>query len=199
MKRNRKLIGLLAVTSILTVMVFSTLAFFTAEDNAINRLTTGNVNILLNDDTILDEELVPFPEEGLIGFVPGDVVDKIVSVTNTGDNPVWVRISIDPSITPGQIEDEIQTQAVLDFQYITMDLNIGSEGDWMLGADGWYYYKTILDPGETTANLFTTVSFDIEMGNEYMNAYIEIPIDAEAVQSQNNGDTVEDAEGWPTI
>lgn len=195
MKRNRKLIGLLAVTSILTVMVFSTLAFFTAEDNAINRLTTGNVNILLNDDTILDEELVPFPEEGLIGFVPGDVVDKIVSVTNTGANPVWVRVDLNPSVTPGTQFTGQEGIPQLSTQFMSMNINLA---DWTLGTDGWYYFNEVLNPGETTDNLFTTVTFSTAMGNSYMNAMFFIGVDAEGVQSQNNGATVGDAIGWPS-
>ena len=190
MKRNKRIIAVLAITSILAVMVFQTLAFFTAEDTALNRVTMGNVALILNDDTIdpETEEPEPFPEEGFNLVMPGDVVDKIVSVTNDGDNPIWVRIKLDRSIIlAGEAAD-------VDFNVLGLDLN---DEDWTEGEDGWFYYNEILAPGETTENLFTQVTFPTSLGNAFMNAKVEIDVLAQGVQSQNNGLTVQEAAGWP--
>lgn len=190
MKRNKRIIAVLAITSILAVMVFQTLAFFTAEDTALNRVTMGNVALILNDDTINPEteELEPFPVEGFDLVMPGDVIDKIVSVTNDGDNPIWVRIRLDRSILlAGEAAD-------VDFNVLGLDLN---DEDWTEGADGWFYYNEVLAPGETTENLFTQVTFPTSLGNEFMNAEVEIDVLAQGVQSQNNGLTVQEATGWP--
>lgn len=190
MKRNKRIIAVLAITSILAVMVFQTLAFFTAEDTALNRVTMGNVALILNDDTIdpETEELEPFPVEGFDLVMPGDVIDKIVSVTNDGDNPIWVRIRLDRSILlAGEAAD-------VDFNVLGLDLN---DEDWTEGADGWFYYNEILAPGETTENLFTQVTFPTSLGNAFMNAKVEIDVLAQGVQSQNNGVTVQEAAGWP--
>lgn len=184
MKINKKIVSLLAIISILSVMVFSTLAYFTAEDSALNKITTGNVDIELHDETLNDkEELVAFPEDGFAGIMPGDVVSKVVNVKNTGDNPVWIRVALDKSIIEG-----------LDFDGITLDINTA---DWTLGEDGWYYYNKLVNPAEVTSNLLTEVSFDKLLGNEYFDAHVEINVSAQAVQSQNNGTTVLEAEGWP--
>lgn len=190
MKRNKRIIAVLAITSILAVMVFQTLAFFTAEDTALNRVTMGNVALILNDDTINPEteELEPFPVEGFDLVMPGDVVDKIVSVTNDGDNPIWVRIKLDRSIIlAGEAAD-------VDFNVLGLDLN---DEDWTEGEDGWFYYNEILAPDETTENLFTQVTFPTSLGNAFMNAEVEIDVLAQGVQSQNNGLTVQEATGWP--
>ena len=190
MKRNKRIIAVLAITSILAVMVFQTLAFFTAEDTALNRVTMGNVALILNDDTINPEteELEPFPVEGFDLVMPGDVIDKIVSVTNDGDNPIWVRIRLDRSILlAGEAAD-------VDFNVLGLDLN---EEDWTEGEDGWFYYNEILAPDETTENLFTQVTFPTSLGNAFMNAEVEIDVLAQGVQSQNNGVTVQEATGWP--
>ena len=190
MKRNKRIIAVLAITSILAVMVFQTLAFFTAEDTALNRVTMGNVALILNDDTKNPETkaLEPFPEEGFNLVMPGDVIDKIVSVTNAGDNPIWVRIKLDRSII---LADEA---ADVDFNVLGLDLN---DEDWTEGEDGWFYYNEILAPGETTENLFTQVTFPTSLGNAFMNAEVEIDVLAQGVQSQNNGVTVQEAAGWP--
>ncbi len=190
MKRNKRIIAVLAITSILAVMVFQTLAFFTAEDTALNRVTMGNVALILNDDTINPEteELEPFPVNGLSLVMPGDVIDKIVSVTNDGDNPIWVRIRLDRSILlAGEAAD-------IDFNVLGLDLN---DEDWTEGEDGWFYYNEILAPDETTENLFTQVTFPTSLGNAFMNAEVEIDVLAQGVQSQNNGVTVQEATGWP--
>ncbi|WP_313127146.1 hypothetical protein [Proteiniclasticum ruminis] len=190
MKKNKRIIAVLAITSILAVMVFQTLAFFTAEDTALNRVTMGNVALILNDDTINPETeaLEPFPEEGFNLVMPGDVVDKIVSVTNDGDNPIWVRIKLDRSIIlAGEAAD-------VDFNVLGLDLN---DEDWTEGTDGWFYYNEIIAPGETTENLFTQVTFPTSLGNAFMNAKVEIDVLAQGVQSQNNGVTVQEAAGWP--
>lgn len=190
MKRNKRIIAVLAITSILAVMVFQTLAFFTAEDTALNRVTMGNVALILNDDTLdpETEDLVPFPEEGFSFVMPGDTVDKIVSVTNDGDNPIWVRVRLDRSLI---LADEA---ADIDFNVLGLDLNLE---DWTEGEDGWFYYKEILEPGVTTENLFTQVTFPTSLGNSFMNAEVEIDVLAQGVQSQNNGAAVSEATGWP--
>ncbi len=190
MKKNKRIIAVLAITSILAVMVFQTLAFFTADDTALNRVTMGNVALILNDDTINPETkaLEPFPVNGLSLVMPGDVIDKIVSVTNAGDNPIWVRIKLDRSILlAGEAAD-------IDFNVLGLDLN---DEDWTEGADGWFYYNEILAPDETTEKLFTQVTFPTSLGNAFMNAEVEIDVLAQGVQSQNNGLTVQEAAGWP--
>lgn len=184
MKLNKKMISLLAIISILSVMAFSTLAYFTAEEAVLNKITTGNVDIELHDETLnANNEWAPFPEDGLTGIMPGDVVSKKVNVANTGDNPVWIRVSLDKSITEA-----------LNFEGITLNINTV---DWIEGEDGWFYFKQVLSPNHTTSNLFTEVKFDKSLGNEYINALIEIDVSAQAVQSQNNGIEVLEVEGWP--
>lgn len=190
MKRNKRIIAALAIVSVLAVMVFQTMAYFTAEDTALNRVTMGNVSLILNDNTIdpEKEELVPFPEDGFSLVMPGDVIDKIVSVTNDGDNAIWVRVKLDRSlILAGESPEG-------DFSVLGLDLN---DEDWTEGEDGWFYYNRILAPGETTEDLFTAVTFPASLGNDYMNARVEIDVLAQGVQSQNNGVTVQEAAGWP--
>jgi hypothetical protein len=190
MKRNKRIIAALAIVSVLAVMVFQTLAFFTAEDTALNRVTMGNVSLILNDNTIdpETEELVPFPEDGFSLVMPGDVIDKIVSVTNDGDNAIWVRVKLDRSLILAGESPEGE------FSVLGLDLN---DEDWTEGEDGWFYYKRILAPGETTKDLFTAVTFPASLGNDYMNARVKIDVLAQGVQSANNGLTVQEATGWP--
>ena len=63
--------------------------------------------------------------------------------------------------------------------------------------DGYYYYTKALKPGEVTAPVFTSVTFNATMGNEYQNATATVDVFAQAVQTANNGDAVMNAQGWP--
>lgn len=68
--------------------------------------------------------------------------------------------------------------------------------DWT-ERDGYYYYNKALKPGEVTVPIFTAVTFNAAMGNEYQNAAATVDVFAQAVQTANNGDTVLNAQGWP--
>lgn len=69
--------------------------------------------------------------------------------------------------------------------------------NWTAGNDGYYYYHSALKPGETTAPIFSEVTFNADMGNEYQNATATVDVVAQAVQMANNGKTVMEAVGWP--
>ena len=70
--------------------------------------------------------------------------------------------------------------------------------DWELDTDGFYRYKSVLKPNETTTPILRSVEFKPAMDNVYQNARISVDISAQAVQYANNGTTVMAAQGWPT-
>ena len=84
-------------------------------------------------------------------------------------------------------------QLALSTDNITLDYNTT---DWTY-SDGYYYYNSPVDGDAFTNELFSSVAFDISLGNSYMDAVLSIDVDAEAVQYANNGATVLDAQGWP--
>ena len=120
--------------------------------------------------------------------MPGETADKVVYVENTGDNAFYTRIRLTNRITSAEQE------ALPDLDKIQLDIN---DADWELGTDGWYYYRSAVGKGETTAPLFTQVTLATDMGNGYMSAEISINVVAQAVQKANNGDTASQAAGWP--
>ena len=83
-------------------------------------------------------------------------------------------------------------------EYKGSRLHQNRSADWTLGPDGYLYCNKAIRPGETTAPLFTCVTFDAGMGNEYQDATATVHVAAEAVQTANNGVTALEALGWPT-
>lgn len=181
MKRKLLILSVLAIC--IATLAAGTLAFFTAEGKAHNVITTGGVEIAVQEWA--DEEKTK-PFENLSGVMPNTTVTKIAEVKNTGASDAWVRVSVEKNI-------RLQGEGTPDTALVELTINTT---DWT-EKDGYFYYTKALKPGEVTAPIFTAVTFKADMGNEYQNATATVDVSAQAVQTANNGDTVMDAKGWP--
>lgn len=182
MKRKILILSVLAI--LLAILAANTLAYFTADTTAHNVITTGNVDIALNE-WANEERTERFEKQ--IDVLPGTEVTKIVEVENVGTGTAWVRVQVVLDVYAEGGKEQLPPDPV------TLDFN---ETDWKY-FDGYYYYNYPLDPGETTEPLFTTVTFDPKMGNVYQNSTAHVDVNAYAVQSANNGEDVLSANGWP--
>lgn len=108
-------------------------AYLSDGDYADNQILIGSNEIEVT------EEFDP-PDE----LKPNSTFHKDVKITNTGESPCYIRVMV--KYTDMDIG-----------QYCTLDIN----NSWVAGADGYYYYPELLNPGEQTESLFTTV----EIGN----------------------------------
>lgn len=183
MKRKILILSVLAI--LIAMIAAGSLAYYTADTKAHNVITTGDVAIRLNEwaDEARTEKF-----ENQTGVMPGKDVTKIVEVKNVGTGSAWVCVQMFVDVYAENGEG-------LPPEPVKLDIN---DTDWTY-QDGYYYYNKPLAPGATTEPLFTTVSFDEQMGNEYQNAKAMIDITAIAVQSANNGETVLEATGWPSF
>ena len=181
MKKKLLILSLAAIC--LAITAIGTLAYFTSEGTAHNVITTGGVEIAVQEWA---DENKQTPFEDLKGIMPGMTVTKIAEIKNTGASDAWVRVKVEKNI-------KLQGKGTPDTGLVELTLNTT---DWT-EKDGYYYYKEALKPGEVTAPIFTAVTFKPDMGNEYQNATATVDVAAHAVQTANNGDTVMDAKGWP--
>lgn len=178
---KKKLSIVFGIIAILAVISVGTLAYFTSEQNAENVISAGNIKLEIHEKTASGED---FPEEGII-VMPGDTVSKIVTVENTGDHPLYLRVKL----TEGVSDEALTTDDCL-------DINI-NRSCW-LEKDGYYYYYRALQSGETTEQLFSEVYFDLyNIDNKYLGKHFTLNVAASAVQSENNGSDVLNAMGWP--
>lgn len=182
---KRKILILSVLVICLAMIAAGSLAYYTADTKAHNVITTGNVDIELNE-WANEERTEKF--ENQTGVMPGKDVTKIVEVKNVGTGSAWVCVQM-------FVDVYAENGKQLPTEPVKLDIN---DTDWTY-QDGYYYYNKPLAPGATTEPLFTTVSFDEQMGNEYQNAKAKIDITAIAVQSANNGETVLEATGWPSF
>ena len=182
--KKRMLTAALALCC-LAVLATGTLAYFTAEETAQNVITMGSLKMELVE---LNEEGKPWTN--VENIVPGMEVTKEAFVKNTGTVDFYTRVKITKTFVPAQGEEKPE----LNTKLVRLDIN---EKYWEPGNDGFYYYKKPVAPGEETKPLFTTVTFSTDMGNEYQNVQVIIDLEAQAVQSRNNGDSATKATGWP--
>ena len=183
---KKKIIAMMALVIVIAILGTGTLAYFTTKAVVHNVITSGAVGITLKE-TMLDDKGKEIPFVNQDGVMPGDGVSKIVRVQND-DEPAWIRIRVTE-----RINDEADSEDVISINY-----NLGTAPTQWTKKDGWFYYNKPLAKGETTDPLFKYVDFSGSgMDNDYQNATIEIGVEAQAVQSANNGTKVLEATGWP--
>ena len=171
--KKKAILILTVIAMTASLAVAGTLAWFTGKASVTNTFTAGSVDV-----AIYDENGEPV-EEGLTfdDFVPGDTKDKVVTFKNTGKSNAYVRVKVTPSWTVADGENALSADNVV------IDYNAD---DWVLGTDGWYYYKDVVKGGDFTTPLFYTVTFEPgDNDNDYQEATLNILIEAEAIQAEN--------------
>ncbi len=183
-KIKLRLLTIVVIAIIFTFCTQTTLAYYTTVGKATNVVTSGNIKFIIHETT---DQGTAFPEEGVY-IMPGEVVSKEVSIESDCEHPFYLRVKIVYGVNSEELSSED-----------CFKLNINEEY-WQL-VDGWYYYKDMVNPGETTPNFFSKVEI---VGNKVDSSYIgktlSLTVVAHAVQSENNpinGTNTFEALGWP--
>ena len=72
---KRKILAAAMIVICLSLLAYGTMAYFSSEDTAHNVITSGGVNIDLQEWAD-KEKTVPFPEDGVTGVMPGTVTKR---------------------------------------------------------------------------------------------------------------------------
>ena len=92
---KRKLLILSVLVICIATLAAGTLAYFTSEGTAHNVITTGGVEIAVQEWA---DEGRQTPFEDLTGIMPGMTVTKIAEIRNTGASEAWVRVKVEKNI-----------------------------------------------------------------------------------------------------
>ena len=183
-KSKMKLFIITLVAIVLTFMSQASYAYYTTAGKATNVVTSGNLRLLIHETT---DQGNPFPPEGVY-IMPGDVVSKKVTVENNCAHPFYLRVKVVYGINSQVLPVE---------DCFKLDMN---DTDWVF-HDGWYYYKNIVAPGETTPAVFSHVEIvGSKVDNSYIGKTLTLTVEAQAVQSENNPLTdnlIYTVSGWP--
>ena len=183
-KIKLKIFVVALVMALLTFLSHTTLAYYQTVGKATNVVTSGNIKFIIHETTDQGKE---FPEEGVY-IMPGDVVSKRVSIESICEHPFYLRVKLVYGVDSKELTAE---------ECFKLNLN---EEHWEL-HDGWYYYKNIVNPAETTPYIFSHVEIvGAKVNNDYLGKTLTLTVDAQAVQSENNPITdgkTYTASGWP--
>ena len=181
---KRKLVLTSAVVLILALLAAGTFAYFSKDARATNVITTGTINIDLYDKIEGGKETA----DGwtISGVMPGQPVEKIVSVKNTGTSPAWLRVKLGISVTGANGKPLNLTfgdeQDVLTF----------TTGDGWFYHGGYYYYNAPVAEQNSTADFFAkkdgqpTLMLNPQLPNDYQGCTVTVAVQAQAVQVKNN-------------
>lgn len=195
MKRKLLILSVLAIC--IATLAGGSWAYFTASETAHNVITSANVDIDLmekipNDDGSLSD----FPTNGITGVMPGTDVDKIVYVDNVGDGRAWIRVKTEISIVSSDGRP-LPTEVSIGNNTISV-VTPNTLSGWSKHTDGYYYYRSSVNPGSSTERFIETVSIASQAGNEYQNCTVYLTVTAQAVQTANNDTDPKSAQGWPS-
>lgn len=166
-----------------------TTAYYHVKSNAVvNQFSLGNITTELVEDFYQDKKTDTMTE-----FV------KTPQVNNTGADACLVRVRV--GITPENVVDKEVTIGNKKKPYLQiMDENGNNwiynntwSNDWWEYRDGWYYYKGVLNPGESTETLFSSVVVNYAQDSDWED--FDIVLYHESVQAEliHNGVTVTDS------
>lgn len=179
-----KLLAVALAASVLTFMSQGTLAYYSTVGRATNVVTSGNIRFIIHETT---DQGTEFSKDGVY-IVPGDIVSKRVSIESDCEHPFYLRVKVVYGVNSEELTAED-----------CFKLNINEE-HWEL-HDGWYYYKEVVDPDETTPYVFSHVEMvGSKVDNRYIGKTLTLTVNAQAVQSENNpldDGKVYTASGWP--
>ena len=185
MKKIKLKIAVIALAAILlTFCTQASLAYYTTIGRATNVVTTGDIRFIIHETT---DQGTPFPEEGVY-IVPGDIVSKQVTIESDCEQPFYLRVKLVYGVDGTALSAE---------ECFRVNIN---EAHWQL-VDGWYYYKGVVEPRQTTPHVFSQVEIvGSEVDNSYLGKTLTLSVVAQGVQSVHNpvnGTNTYEASGWP--
>lgn len=159
---KKKLILISIVLLIVTMVAGGSIAWFlSSPGEAVNKLKIGTVEVEIVEEGFTD-----------INKVEATTYDKNVQVRSLGTKGTYVRVRLVPEWSEPSLP-------VSNVQF-----NLGANTDWVLHADGYYYFKYFLKENEITSLLLNSVNFT-ELGPEYEDESFTLKVVTEGVQRTN--------------
>ncbi|MCR0262497.1 SipW-dependent-type signal peptide-containing protein [[Clostridium] innocuum] len=207
--RNKKKAGVISLAALAGISIIgSSIAYFTSTDTKENPFTVGSVRTELHEDRW--DELADTDHNGIPDMaediVPNKTIPKDPTIENTGKNPAWVyfevRVPIVNIIT-AQADGTRDPKADTELFLFTADLDhwrqlsktVEEDTDGKKTAVYVFGYESVLDPGQTTTELFSSVTFCNAIEDQGLeDSEQTITVKSMAIQQEETG-TMEEAYG----
>ena len=172
-----------AALVVLIIVFFSsaagTLAAWTAERDTVNKITIGSIKGLVSMEGFSYGQVI----------MPGTTAPNVVSVKNTGTIDVLVRLKMD--IAWGSSRDSERKLTVIpSLSTDNIHITFNSTNWYFKQADGYFYYRGVVRPGESTIPLMKEFTIDSNSGNKYKNMMADFVVHMECIQAAGEGPKV---------
>ena len=187
--KNKKLIIMISVLAVL--LVGGLLAYLTDTLTVTNKITTGIVDIELNEYTkdANDNEIAWTDKTNI---KPGETVSKIAKINATATSePCYIRAKLTFTCEDATLNASAEMPSVA-------DLNLDIPANWVLKADGYYYYNTKVNPSDVVT-LFTQFTLPNTLNNDWSNQTFDLDVKADAIQADNFTLNMAATAPWGTV
>lgn len=196
------LIGILFAVVFVTALLLNTqntYAWLSGANSATNVFNTPTTSVSIVEGNLSDD---------LNGWDPpvsipwGNSSLKFVRFKNDGTSSVLIRVSFAQTWKMGETYLSYLSNVLKDGSSVASPVfteSWKSVDNWWLGADGWYYYKHILAPGEDTGLILEGVLFNDAAAAEYASASYDLFFRVEACQYSLNPDNKNQSAAWTSF
>ena len=165
---------LLIVFGLVLAAVGTSFALTYISDTTVNKVSTQKLSVQIVEKYDPPEAIYPSQE-----------IEKIVNIKNTGGVDALVRVRYEKAWGKSRdIDGNLEIDSAFSTDNIIIDIN---NTYWIDGGDGYYYYKGILEAGQTTLEpLFESFTIDPLTGDEYQGMLGDIIVYTEIIQADYN-------------
>lgn len=195
MNKKFKYTSLVAAGAVTLGLVGGTLAWFTAQDEVVNKFSTTGNEYNPEDPNAGIKIVEDWNEKDGKNITSGTEVNKDVQVKNIEQydqfirvkfTPQFVKVNDDGTRTPYTEEGISNEMIELNFTSHlvkdgTHDLN---EGDWVQVGE-YYYYIGKVGAGSHTNTLLDSVTLSSKAGNKYRGLAFDVVVTADSIQASN--------------
>lgn len=167
------------------VLVGGTLAWFTSTDTVTNKFKTGGNGTGQSKGVEIWEN---FASDKALEVLPGTIIDKEVQAQNTATYNSLIRVKLTPTIISGSTTADVSNiRLIFSENVIKRDKSTegNTNGKWLEGAGGYYYYLGKVAPDGYTTMLLKDVQLDPSVEDEFKGVDFDVVVDAESIQSDN--------------
>lgn len=175
-KLNKITIFAICILAI-ALTVGSTLAFLIDSDGPVENTFTGSKVTSEVEETLVKDENGALLEK------------KDVKIKNTGDTPAYIRAAV--VVTWKKLEEDgtysVYGMAPVENTHYEMQWSGLTDQSWEKGTDGFYYYKSVVNDGESTSVLFTDCKLKDGATAPAEGYYLNVEIICSAIQAGQDG------------
>ncbi len=179
---KKKLIIIIVILIILGIGAYFGISYalndsYTVSTTVNNKIKTGHLSGEVVVDTNPDLSKPIFP---------GNTLNKVVKVKNTGTIDAIVRVSVIKKWGSSLDSDNTLVQTEADKALATDNITINYNTTNWKQIGNYYYYTDILASDETTPVFLNSYKLDADTGNAYQGKYAEVVVNVELIQAGGN-------------